>query len=93
MIDSQTIRHIAQLARLRISEAEAQEYGEQLTKVLTHFQQIEKINTKGVEPLVTPAEIGFFMREDVAQKQSDTAELMANAPDKAGHLFKVPPVV
>lgn len=93
MIDSKTIQHIAQLARLRISEAEAAEYGEQLTKVLAHFQQIEKINTDGVEPLVTPAEINFFMREDEVAPQTTTEEVLANAPEKAGHLFKVPPVV
>jgi aspartyl-tRNA(Asn)/glutamyl-tRNA(Gln) amidotransferase subunit C len=93
MIDKAAIAHIAKLARLKINETEAAEYGEQLTKVLNHFQQISKINTENVEPLVTPAEIELFMREDFARTEFNPEEMLANAPDKAGNLFKVPPVV
>lgn len=93
MIDKAAIAHIAKLARLKIDETEAAEYGEQLTKVLNHFQQISKINTENIEPLVTPADVEFFMREDAAKAEFSTDEMLANAPDKAGNLFKVPPVV
>ena len=48
MIDEKTIIHIAKLARLSITPEEAKEYGEQLTKVLSHFQQISKIDTKTI---------------------------------------------
>ncbi len=93
MIDEKTIQHIAKLARLKVTPEDAVEYGEQLNKVIGHFQQISKINTDGVEPLVTPAEIDFFTRPDENRHGLSTAEMLANAPDKAGNLFKVPPVV
>ena len=93
MIDQKTIQHIAKLARLKVSPEDATEYGDQLTKVLNHFQEISKINTDGVEPLVTPSEIDFFTREDAAKISLSTDEMLANAPDRAGNLFKVPPVV
>lgn len=93
MIDQKTIQHIAKLARLKVSPEDATEYGDQLTKVLNYFQQISKINTEGVEPLVTPSEIDFFTREDEPKISLSTEEMLANAPDKAGNLFKVPPVV
>ena len=93
MIDQKTIEHIAKLARLRVSPEEAVEYGEQLTKVLNHFQQIAEIDTSCVEPLVTPADIDFYTREDECKHSYTTAEMLANAPEKAGNLFKVPPVV
>ena len=93
MIDQKTIEHIAKLARLKVSPEEATEYGEQLTKVLAHFQQISKLNTENIEPLVTPSEIEFYLREDVAKSLAQTEELLQNAPEKAGNLFKVPPVV
>lgn len=93
MIDQKTIEHIAKLARLKVSPEEATEYGEQLTKVLAHFQQISKINTENVDPLVTPTEIEFYLREDEAKASMQTEELLKNAPEKAGNLFKVPPVV
>jgi len=92
-IDQKTIEHIAKLARLKVTAEEAVEYGDQLTKVLAHFQQISKINTENVEPLVTPAEIEFYLRDDVSVSELKTEAMLENAPDKAGNLFKVPPVV
>lgn len=93
MIDKKTIEHIAKLARLNITEEEALEYSSQLAKALNHFEQISKINTAGIEPLVTPTEIEAFWREDVVKQDFTAEEMTANAPDKAGNLFKVPPVV
>lgn len=93
MIDKNTIDHIAKLARLEVSEAQAQEYSEQISKVLKYFEQIEAIDTKGIEPLVTPAEIETFWREDIVIKELTAEEITANAPEKVGNLFKVPPVV
>jgi len=93
MIDKKTIEHIAKLARLEISDEEAIEYSHQLGKALSHFEQISKINTTGVEPLVTPTEIEEFWREDAAKQEFTPEEMTANAPSKVGNLFKVPPVV
>ncbi len=93
MIDQKLIEHIAKLARLKITPLEATEYGQQLTKVLNHFQEIDKINTQGVEPLVTPTDIEFYERADEVHKSYSAEDMVANAPEKAGQLFKVPPVV
>ncbi|KYG60776.1 glutamyl-tRNA amidotransferase [Bdellovibrio bacteriovorus] len=93
MIDKKTIEHIAKLARLQVSDEEAQEYSTQLAKALGHFEQISKVNTAGIEPLVTPTEIESFWREDVVKQEFTAEEMTANAPAKAGNLFKVPPVV
>lgn len=92
-IEHETIEHIAKLARLKITNDEAKEYGDQLSKVLNHFQQISKIDTTGIEPLVTPSPISFYARNDEVQHETTTDEILSNAPDRAGHLFKVPPVV
>lgn len=93
MIDQKTIEHIAQLARLKVTSDEAKEYGEQLSKVMEHFEQISKINTEGIEPLVTPSEIEFYSRPDEVIKNYTAEEMTENAPEKMGNLFKVPPVV
>lgn len=93
MINQKTIEHVAKLARLRITAEEAKEYGEQLAKVLSHFEQISNIDTNDIEPLVTPSEIEFYVRSDEAKHETTTEEILSNAPDKAGNLFKVPPVV
>ena len=93
MIDKKTIEHIAKLARLHVSEEEAQEYSSQLSKALGFFEQISKVDTKGVEPLVTPTEIEIYWREDQAKSEFTAEEMTANAPERMGNLFKVPPVV
>lgn len=93
MIDKKTIEHVAKLARLHITDDEAQEYSEQLGKALAHFNQISAVNTAGIEPLVTPTEIEVNWREDVLEKEFSAEEMTANAPSRAGSLFKVPPVV
>lgn len=93
MIDQKTIEHIAKLARLKINANECEQYGQQLAKVLNHFQQITKINTVGILPLVTPTEIDFYSRTDEVFRTHTAEEMVSNAPEKAGLLFKVPPVV
>jgi aspartyl-tRNA(Asn)/glutamyl-tRNA(Gln) amidotransferase subunit C len=93
MIDKKAIEHIAKLARLQITDGEAIEFSQQLSKMLGYFEQISKVDTTGVEPLVTPSEMEVHWREDVNIKELTAEELVASAPEKVGNLFKVPPVV
>lgn len=93
MIDRKTIEHVAKLARLQISELEAQEYSEQLSKALKHFELIAQVPTEGIEPLITPVEIPCYLREDRVENNFTASAMTENAPAKAGNLFKVPPVV
>jgi aspartyl-tRNA(Asn)/glutamyl-tRNA(Gln) amidotransferase subunit C len=93
MIDQKTIAHIAKLARLYITDEEAKLYGEQLSKVLGQFEQISKVDTTQIEPLVTPTDIESFWREDQVKKELSAEEIVENAPQKTGNLFTVPPVV
>lgn len=93
MIDPKTVEHIAKLARLEISPEEAKQYSDHLSNVLKYFEQISKVKTDGVEPLVTPSEIESFWREDHVKKDFSAEEMVANAPQKTGNLFTVPPVV
>ncbi len=93
MVDIKTIQKIAHLARLHVDEHEAQLYSEQLSKVLNHFEQIASVDTSGVEPLITPVETELVLRPDQVDQSISTQELLQNAPDKMGQLFKVPPVL
>ncbi len=93
MIDKKAIEHIAKLARLHVSGEEAEQFSQQLSKALGYFEQISKVETKGIEPLVTPSDMEVFWREDISIKELSAEELVANAPEKVGNLFKVPPVV
>lgn len=87
------VMQIAKLARLEISMSEAERFSQQLSHVLGHFEQISKIDTTGIEPLVTPSDINLVLREDVVIQNISSEALTANAPAKSGNLFKVPPVI
>ena len=93
MIDQKTLEHIAFLARLYVTDTEAKEFSQQLSTVLGHFEKISTIDTKGIEPLVTPSEIENLWRKDESRKELSAEEIVANSPDKTGNLFTVPPVV
>lgn len=93
MIDKKIIQHIASLACLRLSDKEAEEYSQQLSKALSFFDKISGVKTDNIPPLVTPVEIENFLRDDQILREFSTEEILENAPDKSGNLFKVPPVV
>lgn len=93
MIDHKIVQKMANLSRLELEDSSLQEYSKKLSAALTYFDQLSGINTQGVSPMVTPVEIEFRMRADEVENYHKTEELISNAPDVAGHLFKVPPVV
>lgn len=93
MLSRETVLKVAQLARLNLSNAEADDYEQQFNKILTYFETIAQANTDNVEPLVTPVAIETYLREDIVVKENTVEEILQNAPATQGNLFKVPPVV
>lgn len=93
IMDKAIITQIAKLSRLEVEDRAAEAFSEQFTKIMEYFDQISKINTQGVEPLVTPTEIENYWREDKVEKVYSGEEMLQNAPSRQGNLFKVPPVV
>ena len=92
-LSAEEVQKIAYLARLKVDTGEVEQYARQLNEMLGYFNQISKLNTEGVEPLVTPTEIEMVWRADEIRKEQSTSEIVANAPQKTGNLFTVPPVV
>lgn len=90
MID---VKKVANLARLTLTEEEEIRYQKQLSAIFKYFEEIAQINTDGVEPLVTPTEMEQHWREDKVTDPLPVEKALANAPEKSGNLFKVPPVV
>lgn len=93
MISEDDVARVALLARLSITPEETKQLASQLSSVLGHFEHVSKVNTEGVEPMVTPTDVEAFWREDVVHGWKSADEAMANAPESVGNLFKVPPVV
>jgi aspartyl-tRNA(Asn)/glutamyl-tRNA(Gln) amidotransferase subunit C len=92
-LDLATVQKVANLARLKISDAEAMAIAGQLSAVLENFKQLAAVDTTGIEPLVTPTDLSIRLREDEAVVEKDVEAFIANAPARSGNLFKVPPVV
>ncbi len=93
MISESELKKVAKLARLQLSNEELAVYGKQFSSILEYFEQISKVETANVEPLVTPTDMEQNLRPDLSQAWEGAETAMANAPDRSGNLFKVPPVV
>jgi aspartyl-tRNA(Asn)/glutamyl-tRNA(Gln) amidotransferase subunit C len=90
MID---VKKVGELARLHIQPEDEAKYQSQLSAIFKYFEDVAKIDTNGIEPLVTPSEIEQVWRADEKKIELTTEEALANAPEKSGQLFRVPPVV
>jgi aspartyl-tRNA(Asn)/glutamyl-tRNA(Gln) amidotransferase subunit C len=93
VLDKDAVQHVAKLARLRLTEAEAATFATQLSSILGAFEEISKLDSAGIEALATPTQMAQYLRADVAESSATADEILANAPERSGHLFKVPPVV
>ncbi len=93
LFNQETIDKIAKLSRLAVSDQQALAFSQQLAQALKHFEEISTVETGGIEPLITPTQIENWTREDVVDRGLSVEDMMANAPERVGNLFKVPPVV
>jgi aspartyl-tRNA(Asn)/glutamyl-tRNA(Gln) amidotransferase subunit C len=92
-VDDATVRHIARLARIRVSDAEAKTLESELTGILQWVKQLEEVDTQGVEPMTCVTEMSLKMRNDEVSDGGYPDEIVRNAPDHAGSFFTVPKVV
>ena len=92
MITIKEVEHVAKLARLELSEEEKVKFSKQLGDVLEYAQQMNEIDTEGVEPMSHAIPIVNVMREDEVVHEFSREELMANAPLKEDGFFRVPKI-
>ena len=91
------VKRIAHLSHLAISEDEAKATLEQLQKVFNLVEQMQSVNTDGIEPLAHPIEqimtIAQPLRDDVVTELDQRGAYMKNAPAEHDGLFLVPKVI
>jgi len=88
------VRYVANLARIDITEEEAQRFGEQLEGILTYVKQLESLDLDDIEPTAHAADVHSVMREDEAHDKSFTQEQsLSNAPRSAAGQFVMPKVI
>mgnify|MGYP001592948176 CR=1 FL=1 len=92
-ITKKSLEHLADLARLELNAREEEKFLKDLQKILDHFQELQSLNTDGVQPMTGGTESKNVFREDGATKQSLGSDRVVEAfPDKEKHWLKVPPV-
>jgi aspartyl-tRNA(Asn)/glutamyl-tRNA(Gln) amidotransferase subunit C len=87
------IRWVAHLARLELSEAELDTMTRQLAAVIGFVNQLQQVDTEGVEPLAHPLPISNVFREDEPVPSLPLDNALANAPDRRGDFYGVPAVL
>lgn len=92
-VTSDTVRDIAQLARLRVDDAELPAMTANFNDILAMFQQLQATDTADVEPMANPLDATQPLREDRVTEEDRRDALQANAPAVEDGLFLVPRVV
>ncbi|HEX7969123.1 MAG TPA: Asp-tRNA(Asn)/Glu-tRNA(Gln) amidotransferase subunit GatC [Stellaceae bacterium] len=92
-LDKATVARIATLARIKVPEAEQDHLARELSQILNWIEQLNEIDTKGVEPMSSVAAMKLPMREDVVTDGNCRDKILANAPAAAHGFFVVPKVV
>lgn len=92
-LDTTQVRKIAHLARLRISSDEAQHYAEELSRILGLIEQMNAVDTTGVEPMAHPSEAALRLRPDEVTEPDQCEKFQALAPAVEAGLYLVPKVI
>ncbi len=92
-VDEQTVRRIARLARLKITDAEAKGLEAEISGILDWVEQLKQVDTDNVEPMTRVVAQDMKKREDVVTDGAKADDIVANAPMTDDHFFVVPKVV
>ena len=93
MIQRKDVEHVARLARLALTDAEIERMREQLNGILAYIEKLNELDTSDVEPTSHAVPLVNVMRDDEAGPCLPREEALANAPDRAGELFRVPRII
>ena len=92
-VTADQVRHIANLARIAITDEEIERLVPELNNILGWVEQLGEVDTDGVEPLATVIEQKLRLREDAVTDGDRRDEILANAPQAEHGFFTVPKVI
>ncbi len=87
------VEHIAELARLRLSEDEKARYREQLSEILDYAARLQAVDTSGISPTSSVLPARSVLRKDEPRPGLSLEEVLHNAPETEKGQFRVPPVL
>ncbi len=92
-VDTATVRRVARLARIKVSEDEAGRMTGELNSILGFVEQLNEVDVEGVEPMTAVVAMALKQRDDVVTDGGDPARVTSNAPVADDDFFMVPKVV
>ena len=92
-VDAETVRRIAHLARIKVTDAEVPHLRGELNAMLAFVEQLSEVNIEGVEPMTSVTPMQMKKRQDVVDDGEIADDIVRNAPDAMNHFFLVPKVV
>lgn len=92
-ISKEQVKHVAHLARLAITEEEAEMFTSQLDAIITFAEQLNELDTSNVEPTSHVLDMKNIMREDVPEQGLPREEVLKNAPDHKDGQVRVPSIL
>jgi aspartyl-tRNA(Asn)/glutamyl-tRNA(Gln) amidotransferase subunit C len=87
------VRRVARLGRLKLNDSEIAKLSTELSQVLHYVDQLNELNTEGIEPMAHAIEITNVFRTDEPRPSLKREEALANAPRSDGKYFLVPPIL
>jgi aspartyl-tRNA(Asn)/glutamyl-tRNA(Gln) amidotransferase subunit C len=92
-ISKDQVKHVAHLARLAVTDEEAEMLTEQLDKIIGFAEELNELDTDNVEPTTHVLELKNVLREDEVRNSVSVDEAMKNAPAQKDGQFKVPNIL
>ena len=92
-LDEITVRHVAELARLNLSDQELKHDANHLSRILDYISQLNELDTTDVVPTTHAISVRNVLREDEIMTSLTTDQAIQNAPLSEDHFFKVPKVL
>lgn len=92
-VDLQTVKRVARLARIAVSEEDAERMTGELNAILGFVEQLNEVDVEGVEPMTSVIPMEMKKRPDLVNDGGKAADIVANAPATDENFFLVPKVV
>jgi len=92
-VDLASVRRIAHLARVKVSDAEVPHLQDELNAILAFVEELASVNVEGIEPMTSVLPTVMKKRADVVTDGAIPDKVVANAPVSDDHYFVVPKVV
>ena len=93
MITREEVEHVARLARLQLTDAELERMRAELDAILAYIDKLRALDVEGVEPTSHAVPLVNVMRDDERRPSFPLDEMLGNAPDRVGDLFRVPRII